>query len=93
MLLFAITIFFFEKASFPFFPIATIDTFLPVYTLLIKCCVCLIILELKAPHKPLLEVIGTIKTFFISRCAENLLPESASNVALKLCKSSVNLSA
>ena len=49
--------------------------------------------ELKAPHNPLLEVIGTIKTFLTSRCVENLLPESASKVALKLCKSSVNLSA
>src|SRR5690606_40897265 len=53
----------------------------------------LIIFELKAPAKPLLEVIATIKTFFTSRWVENLLPESALNVALKLCKSSVNLSA
>ena len=61
-------------------------------TILATAVACFIMLELNAPHKPLLEVIATISTLFTSRCSENLLPESASKVALKFCKSSVSLS-
>ena len=91
-LLLAITEHVFPKTSFPFLPIATTSTFLPTYESA-NTFTCLITLVLKAPHKPLLEVMATINTFFTSRCVVNSPPISPSIEALKLCRISVNFSA
>ena len=91
--MFAITLLDFLKVSFAFLPIVKYATSWFAYVSETTLIVSLIILELKAPANPLFDVIGTNNTFLTSRWFAYLLPESASRVALKLCKSSVNLSA
>ena len=54
---------------------------------------CLITLVLNAPAKPLLEVITTINTLFISRCEVNCPPASPSKVALTFSKFGSDLDA
>ena len=82
----------FLRTSFAFLPIVYNSTSLSLKFSSVKFLTPLIILELNAPAKPRLEEIATTKTFFTSRCSENLLSLPASKLALRLCKSSVSLS-